>query len=155
MKTEIKFGKLAIGKVLIGAMMVVCLMTVFGFVQDQSKKSQSGKANSEQLQENVYTVVEQMPEFQGGQAELVSFIGKSIIYPPEAIKKGIKGKVYVTFVVGKDGAISDAKVTRSVDPLLDAEALRVVNSMPKWTPGKQSGKEVAVQCTIPINFALK
>jgi TonB family protein len=105
--------------------------------------------------DEVYTVVEQMPEFAGGEAALRSFLGKSVKYPPEAIKKGTQGKVYVSFVVAKDGSVSNAKVIRGVDPLIDAEALRVVNAMPKWTPGKQSGKDVAVQFTVPINFVLQ
>ena len=103
----------------------------------------------------VYTVVEQMPEFPGGQPAFGNFLGKSVIYPPEAIKKGIQGKVYISFVVNKEGKVLNSKVERSVDPLLDTEALRVVNSMPNWTPGKQGGKEVAVQFTVPINFRLQ
>ena len=103
----------------------------------------------------VYTIVEVMPEFSGGLKGLRSFLANAVKYPPEAIKKGIQGKVYVSFVVLKDGSVYNAKVIRAVDPLLDAEALRVVNSSPKWTPGKQSGKEVAVQYTIPISFVLQ
>jgi TonB family protein len=106
-------------------------------------------------QEEVYTVVEQMPEFPGGETALPAYLGKEIKYPDEAIKKGIQGKVFVTFVVGSDGTVKNAKVVRGVDPMLDAEALRVINTMPKWTPGKQSGKDVAVQFTIPINFKLQ
>jgi len=106
-------------------------------------------------QEEVYTVVEQMPEFPGGESALPAFLGKEIKYPDEAIKNGIQGKVYVTFVVGSDGSVKNAKIARGVDPLLDAEAIRVVNEMPKWKPGKQSGKDVAVQFTIPINFKLQ
>jgi len=105
--------------------------------------------------EDVYVVVEQMPEYPGGESELRKFINKSVKYPPEAIKKGIQGKVFVTFIVAKDGSVVYAKIARAADPMLDVEALRVVNSMPKWTPGKQGGKEVAVQYTIPINFTLK
>lgn len=103
----------------------------------------------------VYTVVEQMPEFPGGFSELSKFLAKSVKYPSEASKKGIQGKVYVTFIVTTDGSVKNAKVVRGADPMLDAEALRVVNSLPKWAPGKQGGKEVAVQFTLPINFALK
>jgi TonB family protein len=108
------------------------------------------------VQEAVYSVVEQMPEFPGGDLNaLRTYLGKEVKYPAEAAKKGIQGKVYVTFVVAKDGAISNAKVVRGVDAMLDAEALRVVNTMPKWIPGKQSGKDVAVQFTVPINFVLQ
>jgi len=69
--------------------------------------------------------------------------------------KGIQGKVYVTFVVSKDGSVANTKIARGVDPLLDAEALRVVNGLPKWQPGKQKGKAVNVSYTVPINFALQ
>lgn len=109
----------------------------------------------DQQDEKVYEKVDQMPEFQGGQEELISFLVKSIQYPDEAKKKGTQGKVFVNFVVGKDGSITNAKILKAVDPLLDAEALRVINAMPKWIPGKDKGKEVAVQFTLPISFALK
>jgi protein TonB len=109
----------------------------------------------DQQDEKVYEKVDQMPEFQGGQEELISFLVKSIQYPEEAKKKGTQGKVFVNFVVGKDGSITNAKILKAVDPLLDAEALRVINTMPKWIPGKDKGKEVAVQFTLPISFALK
>ena len=105
--------------------------------------------------EDVFVVVEEMPEFPGGTVEMTNFIKNAVVYPADALKKGIKGKVYVSFVVNKDGSVSNAKIVRSVDQLLDAEALRVVNTFPKWKPGRQSGQEVAVQYTIPINFALK
>jgi len=103
----------------------------------------------------VFTVVEQMPEFPDGQKAFQDFLMKSVKYPAEAVKKGITGKVYVQFVVGSDGSVLNAKVVRGVDPLLDVEALRVVNSSPKWTPGKQGGKVVASQFTVPINFQLQ
>ncbi|MBL7966695.1 MAG: energy transducer TonB [Prolixibacteraceae bacterium] len=109
----------------------------------------------DQQDEKVYEKVDQMPEFQGGQEELISFLVKSIQYPEEAKKKGTQGKVFVNFVVGKDGSITNAKILKAVDPLLDAEALRVITAMPKWIPGKDKGKEVAVQFTLPISFALK
>ncbi len=109
----------------------------------------------DQQDEKVYDKVDQMPEFQGGHEELISFLVKSIQYPEEAKKKGTQGKVFVNFVVGKDGSITNAKILKAVDPLLDAEALRVINAMPKWIPGKDKGKEVAVQFTLPISFALK
>jgi TonB family protein len=105
--------------------------------------------------EEVFTVVEQMPEFLGGMNAMQQFLMKSVLYPQAAREKGIQGKVYVTFVVGKEGSVSNVKIVRGVHPLLDAEALRVVNAMPKWTPGKQSGKDVAVQFTIPIKFTLQ
>ena len=103
---------------------------------------------------DVFDVVEKMPEFPGGPQELFGFLAKTIKYPAEAEKAGTQGRVIATFVVKKDGSISDAHVVKSVDPLLDAEALRVINAMPAWTPGSQSGKPVNVKYTVPITFRL-
>lgn len=111
------------------------------------------KEDAEEAQ--VFFIVEEMPEFPGGEAALRSFIAKSINYPVIAQENGIQGKVYVTFVVDKDGGISEAKIARGVDPSLDKEALRVVNSLPKWKPGKQRGKPVRVSYTVPISFVLQ
>ena len=86
---------------------------------------------------------------------LRTYIANAIKYPVIAQENGIQGKVYVTFVVGKDGSVSDAKIARGVDPSLDKEALRVVNTLPKWKPGKQRGKPVNVSYTVPINFVLQ
>jgi TonB family protein len=105
--------------------------------------------------EEVFVVVEKMPEFPGGEQELRSFIGKSIEYPPLARDKGIQGKVYVTFVVSKDGTVKNVKVVRGVDPILDKEAIRVISSLPTWIPGEQRGKKVNVSYTVPINFVLQ
>ena len=102
----------------------------------------------------VFQVVEEMPEFPGGMGECMKFIGKNIKYPAEAIEKGIQGRVIIQMVVTKEGDIAEAKVVRSIDPLLDAEALRVINSMPKWKPGKQKGEAVNVKYTIPVMFRL-
>ena len=103
----------------------------------------------------VYERVEQMPEYPGGQQELVKFIATSVRYPYDAMKNKIQGKVAVRFVVGKDGIVKKVKIARGVDPLLDAEALRVVSTFPKWTPGKEKGKLAAVRFTLPINFKLQ
>ncbi|MDO9612927.1 MAG: M56 family metallopeptidase, partial [Bacteroidota bacterium] len=110
---------------------------------------------SAQIQEEVFFIVDEMPEFPGGQLALRNFIAQSVKYPLEAAKKGIQGKVFVNFVVGKDGSTTNAKIYRGVAPSLDMEALRVVNSLPKWKPGKQKGEEVAVSFTVPINFVLQ
>ena len=104
--------------------------------------------------EKVYDVVEEMPEFPGGPAALYETLVKSIQYPEEARIKGAQGRAIVTFVVEKDGSISNARMVKSVDPSLDAEALRVVNSMPKWNPGKQNGEPVRVKYTTPVRFSL-
>lgn len=102
--------------------------------------------------DKVYDIVEQQPQFPGGSSAMAKWLGDNIKYPAEAAKQGIEGRVIVQFVVGSDGTVGDAKVMRGVDPLLDQEALRVINAMPKWTPGKQDGKPVAVKYTIPVTF---
>ena len=104
----------------------------------------------------VYQVVEQMPEFPGGQNGLMTFLRNSIIYPQEARDANIQGKCFVTFVVDSNGNIKDARVQKSSgNEALDKESVRIVESMPRWTPGKQSGKNVAVQYTLPIIFRLQ
>ncbi len=103
----------------------------------------------------VFFIVEDMPEFPGGDLALRKFIVESVKYPSIASENGIQGRVYVQFVVGTDGKVSQVKVARGVDPNLDKEAVRVVQSMPKWKPGKQRGKSVKVSYTVPINFVLQ
>lgn len=107
------------------------------------------------LDEDVFILVEEMPEYEGGEIALREFIAKNIKYPPTAIEQSIEGRVYVQFVVEKDGTCGRAKVARGVNPILDQEALRVVSTMPKWKPGKQRGQNVAVAYTVPIAFALQ
>lgn len=102
-----------------------------------------------------FDVVEQMPEYPGGNEELMKFLQANVKYPEEATDKGIQGRVLVQFIVKSDGTISDAKVVREAHPLLDAEALRVVTSMPKWKPGVQNGKVVNVKYVIPVTFRLQ
>ena len=96
-----------------------------------------------------------MPEFPGGMQECMKWLGKNIKYPTEAIEKGIQGRVILQMVVEKDGSITNAKVVRSVDPLLDKEALRVINLSPKWTPAKHKGEAVKVRYTLPVMFRLQ
>lgn len=103
----------------------------------------------------IFVTVEDMPEFPGGQGELMKYIGKSIKYPVVAQENGIQGRVVVQFVVNKEGKVTDAAVVKGVDPSLDKEALRVVNAMPKWKPGSQRGKPVNVKYTVPVQFRLQ
>jgi len=105
--------------------------------------------------DTVYYVVETMPKFPGGDIALRKYIAINTIYPKKAIETGIKGKVYVRFSVAKTGSIDHVSVLRSVDKLLDAEAIRVVKTLPNWQPAEQDGKKVNVWFTVPINFALK
>jgi len=109
----------------------------------------------EEEESKVFFIVEDMPEFPGGEMALRQYIANTIKYPVIAQENGIQGKVYVTFVVDKDGSISNARIARGVDPSLDKEALRVINILPKWKPGKQRGKTVRVSYTVPINFVLQ
>ena len=103
----------------------------------------------------VWDVVEQMPSFKGGDQALMNYLTKSIHYPAIAEENGIQGRVVCTFVVERDGSITDIKVVRSVDPSLDKEAVRVLKAMPKWIPGKQNGSAVRVKFTLPVTFKLQ
>ena len=103
----------------------------------------------------VFDVVEEMPQFPGGPNALFEYLSKNIKYPVVAEENGVQGRVIVTFVVERDGSITDVKVVKSVDPSLDKEAQRVVKSMPHWIPGKQNGSAVRVKYTVPVTFRLQ
>lgn len=105
--------------------------------------------------EEVFMVAEQMPEFPGGMKELLKFLQDNLKYPENAMKNNVQGRVIVQFVVEKDGTPTEFKVLRSVDPDLDAEALRVLQTMPKWKPGMQRGEVVRVKYTVPVSFKLQ
>lgn len=121
-------------------------------VADAQPKADAPEAVVPDGDDKVYDIVEQQPEFPGGPSAMAKWLGDNIKYPAEAAKNNIQGRVIVQFVVGSDGTVGGAKIIRGVDPLLDQEALRVINAMPKWTPGKQDGKVVAVKYTIPVTF---
>lgn len=114
------------------------------------------KATKKNIEENMETfdVVERMPVFPGGQTALMEYIGKNLRYPAKAQQEKIQGRVIASFIVEKDGSISEPTIMRSVSPELDAEAIRLLSTMPKWTPGTQGGKEVRVRYTVPIHFRL-
>ena len=103
----------------------------------------------------VFDIVEQMPSFPGGPAALMKFLHDNIKYPVVAQENGVQGRVVVAFVVERDGSITDVHIARGVDPSLDKEAVRVVKSMPKWTPGKQNGSAVRVKFNVPVAFRLQ
>ena len=105
--------------------------------------------------EEVFMVAEQMPEFPGGMKELLKFLQDNLKYPENAMKNNVQGRVIVQFVVEKDGTLTEFKVAHSVDPDLDAEALRVLQTMPKWKPGMQRGEVVRVKFTVPVSFKLQ
>ena len=102
--------------------------------------------------DKVYEVVDVMPEFPGGETELLKYMARNVKYPAESIKNKEEGSLSLSFIINKDGSLSDIKVVKSLTPLLDAEAVRVVKNMPKWTPGKVKGKVVRVAYTTPITY---
>ena len=110
---------------------------------------------TQDVEEKVYTVIEQMPQFPGGEAELLGYIGKNLKYPVIAQENGIQGKVIVRFVVTKNGSVDKVEVVRQLDPACDREAMRVIRSLPKFIPGKQNGVNVSVWYTLPITFKLE
>ena len=126
------------------ALMMLVLLFSFMTSTAQTKKNNM-----------VFDVVEVMPQFPGGQIAMLQYLMKNIKYPEQAMKEGIQGRVAVRFIVEKDGSISDVKPILSVHPLLNKEAVRVVESMPKWTPGKHNGKPVRVRFNLPVMFKLK
>ena len=124
-------------------------------VEDDKPTGSNDVATTNADDNSIYETVEQMPEYpDGGMAGLMKFISKNLEYPAICQESGVQGKVVVSFVVNKDGSITDFRIVRSVDKHLDKEALRVLNSMPKWKPGKRNGVPVRVKYTIPINFRL-
>ena len=154
-QTPVKIGKKA-GTVKMGNQDIEVVVT--GSTPDDQETKPVDMPNAMDVntsEDNVFDVVEQMPEFPGGMQKLLEFLSQNIRYPKEAMEKDIQGRVIVTFVVKKDGSISDATVVRSVDPLLDEEGLRVINAMPNWTPGMQKGEPVNVKYTVPISFKLQ
>lgn len=120
---------------------------------DVAELNQNQEITQEPVEE-VFLIVEQMPEFPGGEAALRKYIADHVKYPVTAQEMSIQGKVYVTFIVDSSGKVTKVTIARGIDPALDKEALRVINSLPKWTPGKQRGKAVSVSYTVPINFTL-
>ena len=123
--------------------------------RELAKKEQMKPVEQDQKNKKIFTVVEQMPEFPGGESALRDFIVREVKYPAEARKGNAQGKVFVSFVVNRNGKVENAKVVRGVHPALDAEAIRVVNLLSEWKPGKQHGKDVDVAYTIPIEFKLQ
>ena len=130
--------------ILMSMMAVLCLMTA------NAQKTVVSQSN-----QNIYDVVEQMPEFPGGMEALINFLSTNIKYPNDAIKQNVGGRVMVMFVVETDGTISNVRVAKRVFPSLDAEAIRVAKTMPKWKPGKEKGRLVRVNYTLPVVFSIK
>ncbi len=122
-------------------------------VTEEAPKPQAAAAPA--VENKVFDVVEQMPSFPGGNGALMSYLSSNVKYPVVAQENGVQGRVVVSFVVEKDGSITDVQVVRSVDPSLDREAARVVRSMPRWNPGKQNGSAVRVKYNVPVSFRLQ
>ena len=155
MISKINTIEIAKMKILTGVILSVCLIAILGCSQKKLTKSQNGQDTSEVIQEKVYVKVDQMPEFPGGEIGLRNYLNSSVKYPMEAQKNRIQGKVFVAFVIGNDGFVKNVKIVRGVDSFLDEESVRVVKSMPRWIPGREKGKAVAVAFTIPIGFMLQ
>ena len=131
-------------------LIIMSLMVLFGLTTVSAQKTVVAQKN-----QKVFDVVEQMPEYPGGIQALFEYLSQNVKYPVDAEKQKVEGRVIATFIVETDGTINNVEVVKPVFPSLDAEAIRVLSAMPKWTPGKQSGKEVSVKYTVPINFNLK
>ena len=153
-KTKTRFGAWKVLAVLPVAALLLMVGCKPAAVAD-TPEMESAEQEVVEPQGEVYDVVEVDPVFPGGIEELYKYLATNITYPEQAKKEGVQGKVYVAFVVEKDGSITDAQVVRGIGGGCDEEALRVVNAMPKWTPGKQQGEAVRVHFTLPVNFKLQ
>ncbi len=122
-----------------------CMMTLGAQAQEQKGNTAQG----------VFDVVEEMPQYPGGMQAMITYLQENVTYPKDAQEKKISGRVLVTFIVEKDGSVSNVETVKSVFPSLDEEAVRIVKGMPNWKPGKQSGKVVRVKYTLPVSFSLK
>jgi protein TonB len=130
--------------------LIMALMALFGLTTVSAQKTVVAKKNQQ-----VFDVVEKMPEYPGGQAALFEYLSTNVKYPADAEKQKIQGRVLVTFIVNTDGSITDIEVVKKAFPSLDAEAVRVISGMPKWTPGEQKGQKVRVKYTVPLSFNLR
>ena len=130
--------------------LIMALMALFGLTTVSAQKTVVAKKNQQ-----VFDVVEKMPEYPGGQAALFEYLSTNVKYPADAEKQKIEGRVLVTFIVNTDGSITDIEVVRKAFPSLDAEAVRVISGMPKWIPGEQKGQKVRVKYTVPLSFHLR
>lgn len=130
-------------------LLFMSLMAMLGLTTVNAQKTVVAQKNQQ-----VFDVVEQMPEYPGGMQALFEYLSQNLKYPEDAKQQKVEGRVIAIFVVETDGSISNVEVVKPVFPSLDAEAVRVLSDMPKWKPGMQSGKVVRVKYTVPINFSL-
>ena len=164
--TKSKSTRIANLKLLLTIPVLVALIFIFSCssnsddladpIPETEVQAVEGDISDAKVTDEVFFVVEEMPEFQGDNtgAKFRQYIGNNLKYPDVAIENGISGKVFIEFVIDKDGSMTDVAIKRGVDPILDKEAIRVIKSSPNWKPGKQRGQNVRVQYTFPINFAL-
>ncbi|WP_231717485.1 energy transducer TonB [Hymenobacter sp. DG25A] len=137
---------------------VVATATVKGNTDNPNLEGLEGEGNAvvaEVVDTKVYTYVEQMPVFPGGQEALLQYIGKNIKYPAMALRNQIEGKVFVAFTVNPEGQVQDVKVTKPLGGGCDEEAVRVIKTLPRFSPGKQNGRAVSVSFTVPVTFAIR
>lgn len=132
-------------------LLILALLFTYVMVNAQSNTGSKEKTSNEKI----YDVVEIPPSFPGGQAALLAWIASHVNYPQKAMESRIEGRIIVGFVIECDGSVSQAKILHGVDSLLNKEAIRVVMGMPKWTPGRQNGKNVRVKYNVPVNFRLQ
>ena len=130
-------------------LIIMSLMVLFGLTTVSAQKTVVAQKNQQ-----VFDVVEQMPEYPGGPGALIEYLSQNVKYPEDAKQQKIEGRVLATFVVETDGSVSNVEVVKPAFPSLDAEAVRLLSAMPKWIPGKQNGKVVRVKFTVPISFNL-
>jgi protein TonB len=131
------------------------LVTIGLLTINLNAKSQNSNIDEIKKDTLVFVVVEESPEFQGGDQARIEYLIKNINYPKKARKAGIQGTVYITFIIEKDGKVSNVRILRGIGGGCDEESLRVVKNMPKWKPGRQRGKNVRVQYNMPLKFTLE
>lgn len=140
---------------LLSAWFIAIIFFIIGFGNTHNLSSQVTKTEEpEEVEEQMFFIVEKMPEFPGGDLGLRNYIASNVQYPDTAREAGIEGKIYVRFCVTKNGSVSQVAIARGADPILNKEAIRVVKTLPKWKPGEHRGRKVNVWYTIPIDFSL-
>lgn len=145
-----------IKKIIVCSCLFAAILLNATSTQAQEVKDNSNFVTTKDSSETkIYDKIEQMPAFPGGPSALREYLSKNIKYPVAAEKDGIQGRVFVSYIVERDGLINEVAVAKSVDPNLDREAVRVIQNMPNWIPGKQHGKTVRVKYTVPVTFRLK
>ncbi len=155
MMTKSKSNQIAKIKLIIALPFFVALFAVVACNKTVDNNEAEQNKVVVKNQDSVYNEVDVMPEFPGGQMELMTYISKNIVYPEKAKADKIQGKVYVAFVINKNGKVENVTLAKGVNEMLDNEAVRVIGTLPDWTPGKKNGEAVSVNFTIPINFKLQ